>query len=62
MELMAITMLRAIVSGARYPPDGIPDTPRNRKLWDQIKASVADLPPGVVPDIPAEWADWPDDP
>jgi hypothetical protein len=57
MELMAITMLRAITAGARYPPDGIADTPENRRLWDEIAASVADLPPGVLPDIPADWAD-----
>jgi hypothetical protein len=57
MELMAITMLRAILAGARYPPDGIADTPEHRRLWDGIVASVEGLPPGVLPDIPADWAD-----
>lgn len=57
MKLLAVTMLQAILAGARYPPPGIADTAEHRALWDRIAASVEDMPPGVMPDIPADWAD-----
>lgn len=44
-------MLRAQLDGRDYPPDGVQDTPRIRALWDEIAASIADPPPGVVPEI-----------
>jgi hypothetical protein len=51
----AVQILRAILAGARYPPDGIPATPENRALWDKITADVAAMATAhVIPDIPAD--------
>jgi hypothetical protein len=34
----------------------VPDTPHNRRVWEQMKREVDDLPPGSIVDIPFEWA------
>lgn len=57
----AVEMLKAHLAGGTYPPPGVPDTPRNRALWDQIGRDIANMPPGVIPDIPSDWTELPDD-
>jgi hypothetical protein len=57
----AVAMLKARLAGGMYPVDGVPDTPRNRDLWERIGREVADMPPGVTPEIPGEWTEMPDD-
>jgi hypothetical protein len=58
---VAAAMMREILAGGAYPPDGVPDTPANRTLWDQIGRDIESLPDGVVPDLPADWAEMSDD-
>ena len=53
-------MLKAILAGKDYPPEGVPDTAHNQEMWEQIKREIEDLPPGTVVDIPSDWAEWPD--
>ncbi len=36
-----------------WPPAGVPDTAATRELRDQIAASIAAMPPGVIPDVPS---------
>lgn len=55
------TILKAIMLGDDYPPEGIADTPENREIWEKIKREIKNLPPGTVVDIPFDWADMPDD-
>jgi hypothetical protein len=58
---VAVEMERAILAGKPYPPDGVPDTLANRALWAEIAQSMDDLEArGIIPEIPAEHADWPD--
>jgi hypothetical protein len=54
-------MLKAILAGDDFPPEGVPDTPATRQAWADIAQSVEDLPAGVIPEIPPDWADWADD-
>ena len=54
---VATAILKAIMAGGGYPPDGVPDTPRNRRVWDKMKQEVSSLPPGEAIDIPSDWAD-----
>ena len=49
----AVALLIAVVFGRPWPPPGVPDTPRNRALREEIIAEVDALPPGVIPDVPA---------
>ncbi len=56
----AIAILRALLAGDSYPPPGVTDTPANRALWAETAQAIEDLPGGVIPDIPADWATLPD--
>jgi hypothetical protein len=44
----------AAATGADFTAAGVPDTPGNRDLFARIQAEIADLPAGVMPDIPPE--------
>lgn len=57
----AVELLKARIAGKGYPVAGVPDTPRNRDLWEEIGRDIENLPPGVTPDIPGEWSEMPDD-
>ena len=57
----AMAMLKALLRGDEYPPPSVEDTPRNRELWDAIAADIEAMPPGVMPDVPGDWAEMPDD-
>jgi hypothetical protein len=51
---IALALNRAAIDGQPFPPD-VPDTPRNRRLFGQIRAEVEDIiARGLIPDIPAE--------
>jgi hypothetical protein len=54
---VATAILKAIMAGGDYPPEGVPDTPHNRGVWDRMKRDVENVPPGEVVDIPSDWAD-----
>lgn len=58
---VATAILKAIMAGGEYPPDGVPDTPHNRQVWDQMKREVGEVPAGDVVDIPSDWTQAPDD-
>lgn len=45
----------ALVLGKPWPPPGVPDTPANRAVRDEITAAIAAMPPGVTPDVPSDW-------
>ena len=53
---VTITLTGAAALGGGFPP-GVPDTPGNRALFEQIKADIAAMPRGVVVDLPWEYAD-----
>lgn len=53
---VAVIILQAIMAGQEYPPEGVPDTPANRALWAETARAVDELPPGVTPEIPPDWA------
>ncbi len=53
----AVAMMRAILLGQAWPPEGIEDTAVNRALWDEITADIRALPSNVIPEIPFEWPD-----
>lgn len=53
----ATAMLKAILAGKDYPPDGVPDTPHNRQVWERMKHEIENLPPGTIVDIPFDWAE-----
>lgn len=57
----AVAILRALLAGDGYPPEGVPDTPANAALWAEYAQALEDLPGGVTADIPADWATLPDD-
>jgi hypothetical protein len=57
---IATAMLKAILAGKDYPPEGVPNTAHNREMWERMKREIEDLPPGTVVDIPSDWAEWPD--
>lgn len=45
----------AVLSGRPYPPPGVKDTPRRRRLWAEITAAVDDLArQGLIPDVPPD--------
>lgn len=54
---VATMILKAIMAGGAYPPEGVPDTPHNRQVWESMKADVDSLPPGGIVDIRPDWAD-----
>jgi hypothetical protein len=53
---VAVTLAGAAELGADFPP-GVPDTPGNRALFEEIRASIAAMPEGVSPDLPWDYAD-----
>ena len=53
---VATVILKAIMAGGGYPPDGVPDTPHNKQVWESMKQEIAELPPGETVDIPSDWA------
>lgn len=55
----AVTMLRAQLAGGTFPPDGVEDSEGNAQLWDEIGQSIADMPEGVMPEIPVDWTTTP---
>lgn len=55
----AVLLLKAVVRESGYP-DSVPDVPEFRELFAELEQSVADLPPGVVPEIPWDYNDAPD--
>ena len=56
---MVATLTGAAALGAGFPP-GVPDTPENRALFEQIKADIAAMPDGTVADVPWDYADGDD--
>lgn len=42
----ATAMLKAILAGKDYPPEGVPDTAHNQEMWERIKREIEDLSPG----------------
>ena len=54
-------MYRAILAGEDYPPAGVADTPENRATWDRIVAELEAMPAGVIPQVPWDWSDMPDE-
>jgi hypothetical protein len=59
---LSVIMARAIASGDDWPPAGVPDTPDNRALWDEITANVQELrAQGIQPDVPSDWAAFTED-
>jgi hypothetical protein len=59
---LAVTMQQAIMAGEDWPPAGVPDTPDNRELWDEITASLQQMRgQGISPDLPADWASFTED-
>ncbi|MGH3218966.1 MAG: hypothetical protein ACRDPY_09710 [Streptosporangiaceae bacterium] len=51
---VATAILKAILLGGDYPPEGVEDTPHNRQVWDAMKRDVGNVPPGDVVDIPSD--------
>lgn len=49
-------MLMAAASGKSFEESGVPQTARNRVLFEQIKAEVAAIPAGQVADVPFDHA------
>jgi hypothetical protein len=47
-------MLKAILAGEDYPPEGVPGTPHNQEVWERMKREIENLPPGTIVDIPAD--------
>ncbi len=46
-------MYRAMPAGEQWPPDGIPDTPDNRAMWDKLAAEITAIREArLIPDIP----------
>lgn len=54
---VATAILKAIMRGEDYPPEGVPGTPHNRGVWDRMKHEIDNLPPGAIVDIPYDWAE-----
>lgn len=57
----AVAMLRAHLAGQDYPPEGIPDTEHNRQVWNSIGEDLANMPEGVLPDVPSDYTEQPPD-
>lgn len=53
---VAIALYRAVLAGQPFPAS-VPDTATNQALFAQITSDVESLPPGVVPDIPWDYAE-----
>lgn len=51
----SVIMLKALLAGESYPPDGITPSPEAKAQWDQIASELASMPAGVVPDIPWDY-------
>jgi hypothetical protein len=51
-DVAAITT--AVILGRAWPPPGVPDTAATRAVRDKVAADIAAMPPGVIPDIPAD--------
>ena len=41
---VATAILKAIMAGERIPPEGVPDTPHNRKVSDDMKRRSGEVP------------------
>ena len=50
-----IAIETGIILSRPWPPAGVPDTPATRAMRDEIAAQIAGMPPGVIPEVPAEW-------
>lgn len=51
----ALALNRAAIETGQFPL-AVDDTPENRVLFRQIMAEIIALPPGVVPDVPYDYA------
>lgn len=52
---VAITILKAIMLGDDYPPEGVEDTPENRRTWETTKRQVEEIvAAGGIVDIPSD--------
>lgn len=51
---IAVTLAGAASLGGDFPAS-VPDTPANRALFEEIKASIAAMPEGVVVELPSEF-------
>ena len=50
---LAVQMLIALLCGLWFPPQGVADTDRNRRLWPAIAADLVQLEMlGILPDVP----------
>lgn len=49
----AVAVELGVILGRPWPPPGVPDTTATRALHDDIVASVAALPAGIIPDVPS---------
>jgi hypothetical protein len=50
---VVVAVEAGLILGRGWPPPGVPDTAAARALRDDIAASIAALPPGVIPDVPS---------
>lgn len=48
---VAVTLAGAAALGGDFPPS-VPDTPENRRLFEEIKARTDALPEGTAVDLP----------
>jgi hypothetical protein len=55
----ATELLKAVIRGTGYPAN-VPDTPEYRDLYARLEREVAELPPGVAPEIPWDYNHPPD--
>jgi hypothetical protein len=58
----AVEILLAVVLGREYPPPGVEDTARNRALRDDLVRELADWPPGMIVEVPADQVIGPSGP
>lgn len=56
----AVSILRAVIDELPFEDARVEDNDRNRQLYAETATAVAELPPGVMPDIPADWNHEPD--
>lgn len=54
---VATAILKAIMAGKDFEGAGVPDTPRNRQVWESMRRDVENVPPGDVVDVPSDWSD-----
>jgi len=52
---IAVVLAGAAALGGEFPP-GVPNTAGNRAAFSKIKAEIAAMPPGVMPDLPWDYA------